>query len=39
MDLHVDDLAIDDDEFPAGTDIADFVSMAREVINELSRYD
>jgi hypothetical protein len=39
MDLDVDDLAMDDEEFPAGTDIADFVSMAREVIDELSPYD
>jgi hypothetical protein len=35
-DLDVDDLAMDNEEFPAGTDIADFVSMAREFIDELS---
>ena len=38
-DLEVDDLAMDEEEFPVGTDIADFVAMTREVINELSRYD
>lgn len=37
--LDVDDLAMDEEEFPVGTDIADFVSMTREVIDELSRYD
>ena len=30
---------MDEEEFPAGTDIADFVAMAREAIDELSRYD
>jgi hypothetical protein len=39
VDIDVDDLAMDDEEFPAGTDIADFVAMTREVIDELSRYD
>ena len=38
-DLNIDDLAMDEEEFPAGTDIADFVAMAREAIDELSRYD
>ena len=38
-DLEVDDLAMDEEEFPVGTDFADFVAMTREVINELSRYD
>jgi hypothetical protein len=38
-DLEVDDLAMDEEEFPVGTDIADFVAMTHEVIDELSRYD
>jgi hypothetical protein len=38
MDLDVDVLAMDEEEFPMGTDIAEFVSMAREVIDELLRY-
>jgi len=37
--LDVDDLAMDEEEFPAGTDIADFVAMAREAIDELFQYD
>ena len=37
--LHVDDLAMDEEEFPAGTDISDFVAMAREAIDELFQYD
>lgn len=37
--LDVDDLALDEEEFPVGTDLADFVAMTREVIDELSRYD
>lgn len=39
LELDVDDLAMDSEEFPPGTDIADFISMAREVVDELSRYD
>ena len=39
IELDVDDLAMDEEEFPVGTDIADFVAMAREVVDELSRYD
>ena len=39
VDLDIDDLALDDKEFPFGTDIGDFISMTCEVIDELSRYD
>jgi hypothetical protein len=38
MDLDVDVLAMDEEEFPMGTDIAEFVSMACEVIDELLCY-
>lgn len=39
MNISLDDLAMDEEEFPMGTDIADFVAMSQEVIDELSRYD
>ena len=39
LDLDVDDLAMDEEEFLPGTDITDFVLMAQEVIDELWRYD
>jgi hypothetical protein len=39
QDLDVDDLAIDEEEFPVGTDIADLVAMTREVVDELNQYD
>jgi hypothetical protein len=38
-DLNVDDLAMDEEEFPVGTEIADFVSMTREFVRELSHYE
>ena len=38
-DLNVDDLAMDEEEFPVGTEIADFVSMTREFVRELSNYE
>jgi hypothetical protein len=38
LDLDIGDLALDDEEFPAGTNPADIVAMAQEVIDELSRY-
>ena len=37
--LDVNDLAMDEEEFLAGTDISDFVAMAREAIDELFQYD
>ena len=39
VDLDMDDLAMDEEEFPPGTDVSDFVAMTKEVIDELSRYD
>lgn len=39
VDIDVDDLAMDEEEFPVGTDIADFVAMSQEFVTELSRYD
>ena len=39
VDLDIDDLALDDNEFPFGMDIGDFILMTREVIDELSCYD
>ena len=39
MGLDLDDLAMDEEEFPVGTEVADFVAMTREVIGELARYD
>ena len=39
QDLDVDDLAMDEEEFPVGTDIADLVAMTREVVDELNQYD
>jgi hypothetical protein len=39
LDLDIGDLALDDDEeFPVGTNPADIVAMAQEVIDELSCY-
>jgi len=34
--LNMDDLAMDEEEFPLGTDPSRFVVMTQEVINELS---
>jgi hypothetical protein len=39
LDINVDDLALDEEEFPLGTDIADLVAMTQEFVNELSQYD
>jgi hypothetical protein len=39
VDLDMEDLTMDDEEFPSGTNIGDFISMTQEVIDELSRYD
>jgi hypothetical protein len=39
QDLDVDDLAMDEEEFPVGMDIADLVAMTREVVDELNQYD
>lgn len=39
VDLDVDDLAMDEEEFPVGTDIADLISMAHEFIDELSQFN
>jgi hypothetical protein len=39
LDIDVDDLALDEEEFPPGTDIADLVAMTQEFVNELSQYD
>jgi hypothetical protein len=39
LDLDVDDLAMDEEEFPVGTEVADFVAMTREVVSKLARYD
>jgi hypothetical protein len=36
VDLNIDDLAMEPEEFPAGTDIADFVAMTQEFIDEVS---
>jgi hypothetical protein len=35
IDVELDDLVMDDEEFPPCTDVADFVAMARDVIEEL----
>jgi hypothetical protein len=35
--LNVDDLTMDEEEFPVGTEIADFMSMTREFVCELSQ--
>jgi len=37
--IELDDLVIDDDEFPPGTELGDYVGMMHEVIDELSHYD
>ncbi|KIM79039.1 hypothetical protein PILCRDRAFT_10701 [Piloderma croceum F 1598] len=39
LDINVDDLALDEEEFPLGTDIADLVAMTQEFVNELLQYD
>ena len=39
VDLDINDLPMDDEEFPTTTDIADFAAMTQEVIEKLSRYD
>jgi hypothetical protein len=39
MDLDVDDLAMDEEEFPVGIEVADFVAMTHEVVSELAHYD
>ena len=36
-DIDMDDLAMDEEEFPLGTDPSRFVAMAQEVIDELSK--
>jgi len=38
-DLTMDDLTMDDEEFPPGTDLVDLIAMSQEVIDELRRYD
>lgn len=35
IDVELDDLVMDEEEFPPCTDVADFVAMARDVIEEL----
>lgn len=37
--INIEDLAIDTEEFPADTDLADFVLMARDAVEELSRLE
>lgn len=34
--IDIEDLAMDEEEFPVGTDLADFVAMYHEMIDELS---
>lgn len=36
IDIEVDDLVMDEEEFPPCTDVADFIAMARDVIDELA---
>jgi hypothetical protein len=36
IDIEVDDLIMDEEEFPPCTDVADFIAMARDVIDELA---
>jgi hypothetical protein len=36
--LEFDDLSLDE-EFPLGTNAEDYISMVREVVDELSRYE
>jgi hypothetical protein len=38
-DLTMDDLTMDDEEFPSGTDLVDLMAMSQEVIDELMCYD
>lgn len=37
LELTLDDLAMDEEEFPLGTDPSHFVTMTQEVIEELSK--
>ena len=37
--LIINDLAMDEEEFPAGTNPTDFIAMAHEEIEEFSRYE
>ncbi|KIJ95844.1 hypothetical protein K443DRAFT_11076 [Laccaria amethystina LaAM-08-1] len=37
--LEVDDLVLDDDEYPLGTDINDYIAMTWEMIEELSHFE
>lgn len=37
VDVGLDDLVMDEEEFPPCTDVADFVAMARDVIDELAQ--
>ena len=37
--LEFDDLSLDDEEFPLGTNMEDYISMVHKVVDELSRYE
>lgn len=37
--LEFDDLSLDDEEFPLGTNAEDYISLVHEVVDELSRYE
>ena len=37
--LEFDDLSLDDEEFPLGTNAEDHISLVHEVVDELSRYE
>lgn len=37
VEIGMDDLAIDEEEFPFGTDPEQFIAMTQEVIDELSK--
>ena len=37
--LEFDDLSLDDEEFPLGSNAEDYISMVHEVVDELSRYE
>lgn len=37
--LEVDDLVLDDDEYPLGTDINDYIARTREIIEQLSHFE
>ena len=39
INLDLDDLAMDEEEYPVGTSMADLIAMAREVVDELSHFD